>query len=306
MTLFSTLLPWVLFNGFVLAMLIFDLFVLHKHARVVTLKEALGWTAFWISLALFFNAYIYYSQGAAPALNFLTGYVIELSLSVDNLFVFLMLFKYFRTPASSLHKVLFYGVLGAIVMRAFFIGIGIALIEDYYWMVYIFGAFLVFSGIKMAFAKNADFHPEKNPILKLFKRFFPFTEEYENDKFWIKRAGRYVATPLFVVLIAVETTDVIFAIDSVPAILAITLDPFIVYTSNIFAVLGLRALYFLLSHMITAFHHLHHGLAFILTFIGVKMVLADIFKIPTLAALGVVFGVLIISIGASLLFPEKK
>jgi len=299
------LLPWILFNIFIVCMLAIDLFF-HRKNRVISIREAVGWTLFWIVIALLFNLYIYYDRGPDDALKFLTGYLIEKSLSVDNLFVFLLIFKYFHTPPSSLHKVLFWGVLGAILLRALFIWLGIVLIANFSWMVYVFGVFLVYTGIRLWMEKDKKIHPENNPLIKIFRYLFRFTKDYEEDKFFVRKSGQYFATPLFVVLLSIETTDVLFAIDSIPAILAITYDPFLVYTSNIFAILGLRSLFFVLSHVMTLFHYLHYGLSLILIFIGTKMIIIDVFKIPTVAALGFVFLVLIASVLLSLIFPENK
>lgn len=299
------ILHWVFFNLFIVLMLAIDLLVFSRKAHVVTMKEAVGWTIFWIGLATLFNIYIYYARGLPDALNFLTGYLIEKSLSVDNLFVFLLIFNYFQTPSTSMHKVLFWGVFGAIILRAIFIWLGIVLITKFHWMIYLFGVFLIFTGIKLWLEKDKEVYPEKNPILRIFRYFFPVSNNYEDDKFFIIKQSKYYATPLFVVLIAIETTDIIFAVDSIPAILAITYDPFLVYTSNIFAILGLRSLYFVLSHMMSLFHYLHYGLSIILVFIGVKMLLADLILIPTWIALGIVFLVLVVSITISLLFPAK-
>lgn len=296
----ATLLPWVLFNLFIIVMLALDLFVFHRKSHEVTVKEASLWSIFWISLALIFNLYIYYARGTEDALNFFTGYLIEKSLSVDNLFVFLLIFKYFKTPSSVLHKVLFWGILGAIIMRAVFIWLGIALIANFHFVLYLFGAFLVLSGIKLGLEKDKEIHPERNPILKIFRYFFPVTKDYEGDHFFIFKQAKWFATPLLIVLITIETSDVIFAIDSIPAILAITYDPYIVYTSNIFAVLGLRSLYFVLQRSMDLFHYLHYGLAFILIFIGCKMLLADVYEVSNVVALGVVFVTLALSIAASL------
>lgn len=301
-----TLLPWILFNAFILLMLALDLFVFHRKAHPVTWKEALGWSLFWIALALLFNLYIYYTQGATSGLNFLTGYLIEKSLSIDNLFVFLLIFKYFQTPTSSLHKVLFWGVLGAILLRALFIWLGITLITHFSWIVYLFGAFLMVSGIKLAVEKETKLEPEKNLLLKLASRLFPLSKEYENDRFFVLKQGKRYATPLLFVLLSIETSDLIFAVDSIPAILAITYDPFIVYTSNIFAILGLRSLFFVLQRMLGLFHYLHYGLSLILLFIGFKMLVSNYLEIPTLLALGVVFLILLISVTLSLLFPRKN
>jgi tellurite resistance protein TerC len=245
---------WIAFNIFVLAMLALDLGVFHRKAHVINIKEALIWSAIWIFMALLFNLGVYLWWGRRVALEFLTGYLIEKSLSVDNIFIFLLIFSYFEVPPLYQHKVLFWGILGALIMRAVFIATGVMLIQQFHWVIYIFGAFLIVAGMKMALQKGKEIHPEKNPVLRLFRRCMPVTKDYEDGKFIVKRAGRYLATPLLIVLLMVETTDVIFAVDSIPAILAITLDPFIVYTSNVFAILGLRALYFAVAGMMRLFH----------------------------------------------------
>ena len=296
---------WVGFNLFVLAMLALDLGVFHRNAHEVQIKEALVWSAVWVALALLFNLGIYVWRGPETALEFLTGYVIEKSLSLDNIFVIVLIFSYFRLPALYQHKVLFWGILGALVMRAIFIAAGMTLIQRFHWVSYIFGAFLILTGIKMALQKDPKIHPERNPLLRLFRRLMSVADHYEADKFFVKKEGRYLATPLFVVLVVVETTDLVFAIDSIPAILAITLDPFIVYSSNVFALLGLRALYFALAGVVQRFHYLHYGLSIILVFVGVKMLLADIYKIPIGMALGVIASILLISVIASMTRPRQ-
>ncbi len=297
---------WVVFNAFVVGMLILDQVIFHRKPHGVTMKEALGWSAFWIALALLFNAGIFLFRGPKPALEFLTGYLIELSLSIDNLFVFMVIFSYFRVPAQYQHKVLFWGIVGAQVMRGVFIIAGVAMIHRFHWLVYVFGVFLIYTGIKMLVQKEGDIHPERNPIFLFIRRILPVTQDYEGDKFWLKKAASFAFTPLFIVLVVIDITDFVFALDSIPAILAITLDPFIVYTSNIFAILGLRTFYFVLARFLQLFHYLRFGLSFILTFVGVKMVLADIFKIPIGVALGVVILALFCSVGASILWPQKK
>ena len=303
----NSLLLWIGFNVFVLAMLALDLGVFHRKAHVVKIKEALIWSAVWITLALLFNLGIYFWRGEVAALEFLTGYLLEKSLSVDNVFVFLLIFSYFRVPALCQHKVLFWGILGALIMRAVFIAAGITLIQQFHWVIYVFGVFLIFTGIKMALQKDKEIHPEKNPIIKLFRRLMPVTKEFdEKSRFFVRQGGILHATPLFVALLVVETTDVIFAVDSIPAILAITRDPFIVYTSNVFAILGLRALYFALAGIMQMFHQLHYGLSAILVFVGIKMLLADIYKIPIGIALGVVAGILLVSVVASLMRPDAN
>jgi len=297
---------WVVFNIFVLAMLALDLGVFHRTAHVVRFKEALLWSAVWVSLAFLFFLGIFFWRGREPALEFLTGYLIEEALSVDNLFVFLLIFSYLRVPSLYQHKVLFWGILGALIMRAIFIVAGVTLVQKFHWVIYLFGIFLILTGIKMALQKDKEIHPEKNPVLRLFQRLMPVTDHYEEGNFFVKKNGRRFATPLFVVLLVVETTDVIFAVDSIPAVLAITLDPFIVYTSNVFAILGLRSLYFALAGMMALFHYLHYGLSAILVFVGAKMLLADIYKIPVGIALGVVACFLTISVIASIVYPRKE
>lgn len=307
---------WILFNGFILAMLALDLGVFHKKAHEIRMKEALTWSVVWISLALIFNTLIYYfwdwmSPGSEytnkeAALAFLTGYLIEKSLSVDNVFVFLMVFTYFRVPALYQHKILFWGILGALILRAIFIFSGIALIEKFHWMIYVFGVLLIFTGVKMATQKDKKLEPEKNPVIKAFRRWFPVTSDYDADRFFTKINMRRVATPMFVVLLFIETTDVIFAVDSIPAILAITSNPFIVYTSNVFAILGLRALYFALAGIMNLFHYLNYGLSVILVFVGLKMILVDVIKIPVEYSLTVIVSILVVSIIASKLFPPKE
>ena len=300
----NQLLFWILFNLFVLVMLVLDLGVFHRRTHVVKFREALLWSAMWIALAAMFAVIVYFWHGRGPALEFVTGYVIELSLSVDNLFVFLLIFRYFQVPTVHQHKVLFWGILGALIMRAVFILAGVGLIRQFHWIIYIFGALLVYSGIKLCRQENAEIHPEKNPLLRLFRRWIPVTKDYEEAKFFVRRPGLY-ATPLFIVLLVVETTDVLFAVDSIPAILAITLDAFIVYTSNVFAILGLRSMYFALAGMMELFHYLHYGLSLVLIFVGGKMLVSHYYQIPTELALGIVAGILIISVVASMVHPRK-
>lgn len=300
------LVVWVVFNLFIVAMLVLDLKVFHRKPHEIKMKEALGWSAFWIVLALLFNAGIYLWLGPQTGLEFLTGYLIEKSLSVDNIFVFLLIFSYFKVSALYQHKVLFWGILGALIFRAIFILAGITLINQFHWIIYVFGGFLILTGIKLALEKDKEIHPEKNPILRLFRRMMPVAERYEGARFFVKEGGRRLATPLFIVLLVVETTDVVFAVDSIPAILAITRDPFIVYSSNAFAILGLRALFFALAGLMQLFHHLHYGLSAILVFVGTKMLLTDLYKIPIGIALGVIAGILTLSILASLIFKSEK
>ncbi len=297
---------WISFLGFVLLMLALDLGVFHRKSHEIKLKEALIWTGVWISLALIFNYGVYVFMGKEKAIEFLTGYVIEKSLSIDNLFVFIMLFTYFKVDVKYQHKVLFWGILGALVMRAIFIFAGVALINKFHWIIYVFGALLIFTGIKMVFQKEEQINPEKNPLVRLFKRFFPFTNEDQGGQFFVKKNGKRFATPLFVVLLIVEFTDLIFAVDSIPAILAITNDTFIIFTSNVFAILGLRALYFALAGITQYFHYLKYGLAAILVFVGVKMTIVDWYKIPISTSLFVISGILVISVIVSVLFPKKE
>jgi TerC family integral membrane protein len=301
----SQLLFWILFNLFVLGMLVLDLGFLQRRGHTVKFREALTWSLIWIGLACGFAVLVYFWHGRGTAVEFVTGYVIELSLSVDNLFIFLLIFRYFRVAPDHQHKVLFWGIVGALVMRAVFIVVGIGLIRRFHWITYIFGALLVYSGIKLFRQHGAGIEPENNPVVRLFRRWVPVTEEYEGDKFLVRR-GRLYATPLLVVLVLVEATDLLFATDSIPAVLAITLNPFIVYTSNVFAVLGLRSMYFMLAGLMDLFHYLHYGLAVVLIFIGAKMVGADYFQIPTGIALGVVAGVLMVSVLASLIHPQNQ
>ncbi|HWP83319.1 MAG TPA: TerC family protein [Bacteroidota bacterium] len=296
---------WVGFNLLVLAMLAVDLGVFHRKAHAVSIREALTWSLVWIVLSLIFNVIVYFWHGKVVALEFLTGYLIEKSLSVDNLFVFLLIFTYFKVPAKYQHKVLFWGIIGALVMRGILILVGTTLINEFHWVIYVFGLFLVFTGIKMAIQKeDAEVHPERNIVVRLFKKIMPVTAGYHEDKFFLKINGKRYATLLFVVLIVVETTDLVFAVDSIPAIFAITTDPFIVYTSNVFAILGLRALYFALAGIMDLFHYLKLGLSIVLTFVGIKMLIVDLYKIPIGISLGVVGGILLLSVLASILWPK--
>ncbi len=300
----DSLLLWIVFNAFVLGMLALDLLVFHRKAHAVSLREAFSWSVVWISLALIFNLGIYYLWGSEKAMEFLAGYLIEKSLSVDNIFVFIMIFSYFAVPPMYQHRILFWGILGALIMRAIFIAAGAALLSAFHWIIYIFGGFLIITGIKMFFAGDEKIEPEKNPAVVLLRRWMPITKDFHGQRFFVRIDGRLWATPLFVVLLVIETTDVIFAVDSIPAIFAITLDPFIVYTSNIFAILGLRALYFLLAGILEMFRYLKVGLSFVLCFVGAKMMLVDFYKIPIGVSLGVVAGILTISILASLVKPK--
>ncbi len=297
---------WAGFLLFVLLMLALDLGVFHRKSHEVKIREALIWSAVWISLALIFNVGVYFLMGKEKAIEFLTGYVIEKSLSVDNLFVFIMVFSYFNVDTKYQHKVLFWGILGALIMRAIFIFAGVALIQQFHWIIYVFGAFLIFTGIKMLVQKEEKMEPEKNPLVRLFKRFFPVTETMHGDRFFVKINAKTVATPLFIVLLIIEFTDLIFAVDSIPAILAISTDTFIIFTSNVFAILGLRALYFALAGIAKLFYYLKYGLSAILVFVGVKMVIAGFFKIPVMYSLLVIVSILILSILASVIFPKKQ
>jgi len=301
----NQLLFWILFNLFVLAMLALDLGLLQRPGHAVKFREAVLWSLTWIALAAAFAVLVYFWRGRIDALEFTTAYVVELALSVDNLFIFLLIFRYFRVDPDHQHIVLFWGILGALVMRGVFILVGIGLIRQFHWITYLFGAFLVYSGIKLFGEGNISIEPEKNPVLRLFRRWMPITENYEGEKFFVRRMGLY-ATPLLVVLLVVETTDVLFATDSIPAVLAISLKAFIVYTSNVFAVIGLRSMYFVLAGMMEVFHYLHYGLALVLIFIGAKMLASHYYQIPTGVALGVVAGVLLVSVLASVLHPKAE
>jgi tellurite resistance protein TerC len=300
---------WIAFVIIVPVALGLDLGVFQRTAHKVKVKEALLFSAGWISLALLFGLAIFLMLGSEKALNFFTGYLVEESLSVDNLFVFLLIFTYFAVPDHYQHRVLFWGIVGAIIMRGIFIVTGITLLENLHWVIYVFGAFLIYTGIRIATQKDKELKPEGNPVLRLFRKFIPLTKRYHGHRFFVKGKRYRLATPLLMVLIVIETTDIIFAVDSVPAVLAITRDPFIVYTSNIFAILGLRALYFALAGVIQRLRYLNYGLATILIFLGVKMVIgSDLIhiEIHQLVSLGVVIGILAISAIASLLNPEKK
>ena len=296
---------WIGFTIFVLAMLAIDLGVFHRKARDVKFKEAISWTAVWVGLAAIFNAGIWYYFGQQKGLEFLTGYLIEEALSVDNVFVFLIIFAYFRVPKEYQHKVLFWGIVGAQVMRAIFIFAGAAMIQRFHWVIYIFGALLVFTGFKLLFQKEGDIHPERNIIYRLGRRVFPTVSDYRGQNFFVRENGKLFATPLFLVLITVEATDLLFAVDSIPAIFAVTTDPFIVYTSNVFAILGLRSLFFVIAGVMDKFHYLKIGLALVLIFVGVKMSIVHFYKIPILVSLAVVAGLLGGSIVASILRSSK-
>lgn len=289
------------FNAFVIVLITIDLFM-HKKNEKISVKESLLTTAGWMSLAMIFCLGIYYYQGHEQALLFFTAYLVEQSLSIDNLFVFILIFKTFQIPAAHQHKILFWGILGAIVFRAVFIIVGLALIQSYGWLLYIFGVFLIFAGVKLAMEKESKIHPNKNPILLILERFIPITKDMSSGNFFAKGA----MTPLFLALVVVETTDIIFALDSIPAVFAITRDPFIAYTSNIFAIMGLRSLYFSIGGLMDKFHHLHYGLALLLVFIGVKMLIEPWIHLPIPVTLGFIGSVLGLSVIASLLWPKES
>jgi len=299
---------WILFNLFALGMLVVDLRVFHRPGHVVGFREALGWSAMYVAMAGIFAATLYFWQGHQAALEFVTGYVLELSLSVDNLFVFLVIFNYFAVPDQQQHRVLFWGVLGALVMRGIFIGAGVGLIARFHWLLYIFGAMLVYSGIRVCVMGEHQIDPATNPVVKALRRFIPVTSDFQGGRFFVRNVqeARLYATPLLVVLLVIETTDVLFAVDSIPAVLAITLNAFIVYTSNVFAILGLRSMYFAVSGLMKIFRFLHYGLAVVLVLVGTKMLLVDHFRIPISATLGVVAGVLLVSIAFSVAFPAPR
>jgi tellurite resistance protein TerC len=311
----GTIWLWISFNVFVLLMLALDLGVFHRQAHKVSIKEAIIWSIVWISLAMLFNLGLYFFwhkisptsnySNTEAALAFFTGYLIEKSLSVDNIFVFVLIFTFFAVPAIYQHRVLFWGILGALIMRGALIAVGAVLLEKFHWIIYIFGAFLIFTGIRMAIHRNEEMHPEQNPVVKLLRKIMPVTENYENDHFFIRRTGKLMATPLFLVLLIVESTDLVFAVDSIPAIFAVTTDPFIVYTSNVFAILGLRSLYFLLAGVVDKFYYLKLGLSAVLAFVGIKMVIVDIYKLPIGLSLGVIASILTIAVVASVLRTRR-
>lgn len=297
---------WIAFNLFVLAMLALDLGVFHRKSHEVSIREALTWTCVWITLAMLFNLFVYYYFDRSKALEFFTGYIIEKSLSVDNIFVIILIFSYFKVPSAYQHKVLFWGILGALVMRVIFILTGVELIHRFHWLIYIFGGFLVYTGIRMLTSGDLKIDPEKNPLVKLARKIMPITPSFEGDRFFVKQDDKTWATPLFLVVILIETTDLIFAVDSIPAILAISDDSFIVYTSNVFAILGLRSLYFALAGIEKYFVYLKYGLSAILVFVGVKMCIADLFKIPIDVSLIIIGFTLMIAMICSRLFSSKK
>jgi tellurite resistance protein TerC len=302
----NNILSWSFFGVVVLVMLALDLGVFHRRAHEVKMKEALIWSGIWIIVALLFNWGIYLVKGKELAMQFLAGYVLERTLSFDNLFVFLLVFNYFKLPSIHHHKVLFWGIFGALIFRAIFIACGIGLLHYFSWMIYVFGAILVYTGVKLAMEKDAKVEPEKNIFLKGFKKIMPVTDQYDHGKFFTRINGALFATPLMVILVVIESTDVVFAVDSIPAVLAISRDPFIVYTSNIFAILGLRALYFVIAELMRLFHHLHYGLSLILVLIGIKMLTASFFHVRTSIALGAILFILAASVVASIIWPSKS
>ncbi|MFH1208404.1 MAG: TerC family protein [Candidatus Omnitrophota bacterium] len=302
----NNILSWSIFGVVVLVMLALDLGVFHRREHEVKMKEALIWSGVWIIVALLFNWGIYLVKGKELAMQFLAGYILERTLSFDNLFVFLLVFNYFKLPSIHHHRVLFWGIFGALLFRAIFIACGIGLLHYFSWMIYVFGAILVWTGVKLAMEKDAKVEPEKNIFFKGFKRFMPVTDQYAHGKFFTRINGALFATPLMVILVVIESTDVIFAVDSIPAILAISRDPFIVYTSNVFAILGLRALYFVIAELMRLFHHLHYGLSLILVLIGIKMLAASFFHVPTSIALGAILFILAASVVASIIWPSKS
>lgn len=297
---------WIGFCIFILGMIFLDLFIHDRKQNVMNIKEAVAWSIFWIFLSLGFNVIIYYTHGSQSALEFFTGYLVEKSLSVDNLFVFILIFNYFKTPKHLMHRVLFFGILGAMIMRAIFIFGGIFLVQQFYWLLYILGAFLIYVGLKMIFREENSLHLDENPLINWVKKWMPVTNDYDNSNFITIRNGKRYGTPLLLTLLAVEFSDLIFAIDSIPAIFAITLDPFIVFTSNIFAILGLRALFFTLEKSLELFHYLHYAVGIILTFIGFKMLIGIWVHIPVFATLGFIGFTLAAAIILSILYPKVK
>ncbi len=297
---------WIFFGVFILAMLALDLGVFNRKTHVIKMKEALLWTSFWVTLALLFGAGIYFFYGHGKAVEYVTAYLIEYSLSIDNLFVFMLIFRYFDVPRAYEHKALFWGILLALITRAVFIFAGVALISCFHWIMYIFGAFLIVTGIKMALNKQTEVHPDKNIAIRLLRFVMPVSKNFSGAKFFVLEGGVRFATPMLAVLLALETTDILFAIDSIPAVLAISQDPFIVYTSNVFAILGLRSLFFAISGLMRLFHLLHYGLAAILSFVGVKMLIADFFHVPVGISLLIIASILIASIISSVVWPEKE
>ncbi|MEZ4945464.1 MAG: TerC family protein [Cyclobacteriaceae bacterium] len=297
---------WIGFNVFVLIMLALDLGVFHRKSKEISVKEAFLWTGFWILLAFVFNIIVYYTLGTEKAFEFFTGYLIEKSLSVDNIFVIILIFSYFQVPAAHQHKVLFWGILGALVMRGAFIFAGVELIARFHWLIYIFGGFLIYTGIKILSSGDMKIDPDKNPVIKLARKFFSITDKFHGDQFFVIREGKKWATPLFLVLVLIESTDLIFAVDSIPAILAVSDDTFIVYTSNVFAILGLRSLYFALAGIEKYFKYLKYGVSAILVFVGIKMAIIDFYKIPIEISLAFIFIALSLATLASMIFVSHE
>lgn len=297
---------WAAFNLFILCLIALDLGVFQRKSHAVSAREAAGWSAFWIALSLLFNAGLWYFRGEEAALAFLTGYLIEKTLSVDNLFVFVLIFSAFKTPPALQHRVLVWGVLGALVMRGLLIGAGAALLHQFHWIIYLFGGFLVVAGVRMALHRDQTVDPKSSALVRGLRRFLPVTEEYQGSSFLVRQAGKLAATPLLVVLLVVETTDLVFAVDSIPAIFSVTQDPFLVYTSNVFAILGLRSLYFLLAGVLDKFHYLTLGLSAVLVFVGLKMAASDLYHVPIALSLGVIALIIGIAIAASLWYTRQQ
>ncbi|HET8630418.1 MAG TPA: TerC family protein [Thermomicrobiales bacterium] len=297
----ETVLVWVGFNLFVLALLALDLGLVHRTARAVSPREALRWTGVWVALAVLFGVGVYFWHGAQASLEFFAGYLVEYSLSADNVFVFVLIFTFFAVPAAYQHRVLFWGIIGALVLRGAMIVAGAALLEAFHWLIYLFGAFLIVTGVRMALGQEAAVNPEQIVLVRLVRRVIPVTENYEGERFFVRQAGRLLATPLFVALLVIDSADLIFALDSIPAIFGVTRDPFIVYTSNVFAILGLRSLYFVLAGAVAKFHYLQPGLAAVLTFVGAKMVISGVYHVPVAVSLAAIVLILAVAIVASLL-----
>lgn len=300
---------WILFNLFALGMLVVDLRVFHRPGHVVGFREALGWSAMYVGLAAAFAVVIHLWQGPQAGLEFVTGYVLELSLSVDNLFIFLLIFKYFAVPEEQQHRVLFWGIMGALILRGIFIGAGVGLIHRFHWLLYIFGTLLVYSGVRVFISGEQQIDPSANPVVKAFRAWMPVTPDYLGGQFFLRNMqdnSRLYATPLLIVLLVIETTDLLFAVDSIPAILAITLNAFIVYTSNVFAILGLRSMYFAVSGLMKIFRFLHYGLAVVLVLVGMKMIGSDYVRVPIHITLIAVAGILLVSVALSLVFPKVE
>ncbi len=300
---------WVLFNLFALGLLVLDLTVVHRRGKVVSLRQSLGWSAFYVLVTAAFAVLVYFWQGQHVALEFVTGYVLELSLSVDNLFVFLVIFNFFAVPEQSQHRVLFWGIVGALIMRGTFIAAGVSLISRFHWILFFFGALLIYSGVRLCFSSEQRVNPARNPLVRVVRKFIPVTQDYRGGKFLVRNeaeGGKLYATPLLIVLLVIETTDVLFSVDSIPAILAITLNAFIVYTSNVLAIIGLRSLYFAVSGLMKLFRFLHYGLALVLVLVGLKMIASGRVEIPIAATLGVVAAVILTSIAFSVAFPAKN